>query len=185
MARPPDPERRARTLARATDYVLAHGLAGLSLRPLAAALGTSPRMLLSDFGSKEVLIAEVLAEARRREAALLVDFRSIPGAGDADTLRSVWEWVTAPEREPFLRLFFEVYIDAVAQPDRYPGGAAPMVHDWIAVIGERWSPDSQVDAATATLLVGVVRGLLLDRLASSDVERADEAFALFLELFER
>src|SRR5262249_32927762 len=68
MARPPNPNRKAETLARATDYVLAHGLSGLSLRPLAAALGTSTRMLLYDFGSKEELVADVLAEARRREA---------------------------------------------------------------------------------------------------------------------
>jgi AcrR family transcriptional regulator len=185
MPRPPDPDRRARTLARATDYVLEHGLAGLSLRPLAAALGTSARMLLYDFGSKERLIAEILAEARRREAALLVDLRAVPGAGDADTLRAVWDWLIAPERAPFLRLFFEVYVDALANPDRYPGGAGPMVSDWVAVIGAQWSPGERVDPVTATLLIGVVRGLLLDRLAASDPDRVDEALALFLERFER
>jgi AcrR family transcriptional regulator len=41
------------------------------LRPLAKALGTSPRMLLYDFGSKEQLIDEVLAQVRRREETLL------------------------------------------------------------------------------------------------------------------
>ena len=44
----------------ATDYVLEHGLIGLSLRPLAAALGTSDRMLIYHFGSKDELIAAVL-----------------------------------------------------------------------------------------------------------------------------
>ena len=78
MGRPADPARRERTLARATDYVLAHGLAGLSLRPLAAALDTSPRMLLYDFGSKQELVAAVLAEARRRGAVRLADHRPAP-----------------------------------------------------------------------------------------------------------
>jgi hypothetical protein len=32
-------------LDRVTDYVLEHGLIGLTLRPLAAAIGTSDRML--------------------------------------------------------------------------------------------------------------------------------------------
>jgi AcrR family transcriptional regulator len=185
MPRPPDPERRTRTLARATDYVLEHGLAGLSLRPLASALGTSARMLLYDFGTKERLIAEILAEARRREAALLLDLRSIPDASDAETLREVWGWLVAPERDPFLRLFFEVYVDALTHPDRYPGGAGPMVSDWIAVIGAHWSPDGGVDDVTATLLIAVVRGLLLDRLSASDPERTDDALALFAERFER
>src|SRR3954447_60780 len=106
--RPPDPNRRAATLDRATHYVLANGLADLSLRPLAAALGTSTRMLLYDFGSKERLIAAVLAEARRREAALLAEQRREPGAGESETLHWIWNWLTAPERAPFLRLFFGV-----------------------------------------------------------------------------
>lgn len=185
MPRPPDPTRRAQTLARATDYVLEHGLAGLSLRPLAAALGTSARMLLYDFGSKERLIAEILTEARRREAALLVDFRSTPGASDSETLSAVWQWLIAPARAPFLRLFFEVYVDALAHPGRYPGGAGPMVSDWVVVIGAQWSPRERIDPVTATLLIGVVRGLLLDRLAASDPDRVDEALALFLDLFGR
>src|SRR5213078_1955903 len=105
MARPVNPNRRAETLARAAEYVLEHGLAGLSLRPLAAELGTSPRMLLYDFGSKEELVRDVLAEIRHREAELL--------DADVRTLAEVWHWIAAPAREPFLRLFFEVYVEAI------------------------------------------------------------------------
>ncbi|MEY2550577.1 MAG: hypothetical protein QOG12_721, partial [Verrucomicrobiota bacterium] len=47
-------------------YFLRHGVANLSLRPLAAAVGTSARMLLHYFGSKEALIAEVMAEVQTR-----------------------------------------------------------------------------------------------------------------------
>lgn len=184
MPRPPDPERRARTLASATDYVLEHGLAGLSLRPLAAALRTSARMLLYDFGTKERLIAEILAEARRREAALLVDSRSRAGATGAETLRFVWQWISADERRPFVRLFFEVYVDALTHPDRYPGGAGPMVTDWLDVVRETWV-DSGGDAAGATLLIAVVRGLLLDRLGSTDPRRTDEALERFAALLGR
>src|SRR5438874_4889983 len=104
MARPSDPERRSKTLEKAADYVLERGLEGLSLRPLASALGTSPRMLLYDFGSKEQLIDEILAEVRRREEGLIaerqIDFRGAPG----DALATVWEWVSAEERAPFMRL---------------------------------------------------------------------------------
>ena len=51
----------------ATDYVLEHGLIGLSLRPLAAALGTSDRMLIYRFGNKDSLVAEVLDVHRQGE----------------------------------------------------------------------------------------------------------------------
>jgi AcrR family transcriptional regulator len=181
MARPADPDRRVRTLAKAADYVLERGLEGLSLRPLAAALGTSTRMLLYDFGSKQKLIEEVLAEIRRREALLLVELQAGPGAGPADTLDAVWGWVTADERKPFMRLFFETYVDAMAHPESYADGARPMVSDWLDFLGTRWQPET-LDRATATLFVAVVRGLLLDRLTTADPERTDAALRRFTEL---
>ena len=91
MARPVDPHRREAVRAQAADYVLERGLARLSLRPLAKALGTSPRMLLYDFGTKERLIHEILGEIRNREAAQL--------RADVHTLEDVWRWIAAPERE--------------------------------------------------------------------------------------
>ena len=164
MARPVDPTRRAAVLAKAADYVLEQGLAGLSLRPLAKALGTSPRMLLYDFESKERLIHEVLAETRRREASLF--------EAEVRTLEDVWAWIAAPEREPFLRLFFEVYVGGLGKDE-----AEPLVRDWLDVLRTSWHPP--VDEATATLMVAVVRGLLLDRLATGDLRRTDEALRLF------
>ncbi len=172
MARPPDPARRARTLAKAADYVLEHGLEGLSLRPLAAALGTSPRMLLYDFESKEKLVDEVLAEIRRRLAGLLADLQS--GRDDAATLAEVWDWVSAEERAPFMRLFFETYVAALKHPDR----SRPMVADWLSFLETRWQPKG-LDPATATLFVAVIRGLLLDRLTATDPERTDQALRRF------
>jgi AcrR family transcriptional regulator len=159
MARPVNPNRRSETLGAAADYVLAHGLAGLSLRPLARALGTSPRMLLYDFGSKERLVADVLAEIRRREERLL--------DADVNTLEEIWAWISAPEREAFLRLFFEVYVDALKR-----GEASPFVLEWVDFLADR------VDEVTATLLIAVVRGLLLDRLATGDRERTDAALVV-------
>ncbi len=167
MARPVDPHRRATVLARAAEYVLEHGLAGLSLRPLAKALRTSPRMLLYDFGTKERLVHEILAEIRRREQSLL--------EAEVRTLDDVWRWIAAPEREPFLRLFFEVYVGALGRDE-----AEPLVRDWLDFLRTSWRPP--VDEATATLMVAVVRGLLLDRLATGDRARTDAALRRFAEL---
>jgi AcrR family transcriptional regulator len=167
MVRPIDPTRRAATLEKAADYVLEHGLAGLSLRPLARALGTSPRMLLYDFESKQQLIDEILAAIRRREAGLL--------EADVRSLEDVWRWISAPEREPFLRLFFEVYVDALGR-----GEADPLVREWLDFLESNWRPP--VDAGTASLMIAVVRGLLLDRLATGDKARTDLAFSRFVDL---
>jgi AcrR family transcriptional regulator len=64
-----DPQRRAAWTEVATDYVLEHGLIGLSLRPLAAELGTSDRMVLYHFGSKDELVADVRRCSNDRAAA--------------------------------------------------------------------------------------------------------------------
>ena len=120
-------------------------------------------MLLYDFGSKERLIVE-------RE----IDFRGAP----ADAIAAVWEWVTAEEREPFMRLFFETYVGALGRP----AAARPLVGDWVEFLGR---PGSGVEAATATLFIAVVRGLLLDRLAADDPERTDRALERFAELLAR
>lgn len=185
MARPPDPERRTKTLAKATDYVLAHGLAGLSLRPLAAALGSSTRMLLYDFGSKEQLVAAVLAEARRREAALLAEQAPAAVSGK-ELLHGIWEWISAPERAAFLRLFFEVYVDAIAHPDAYSDNGRAMVTEWLDSIAAAFTgaTPADVDPATATLVIAVIRGLLLDRLATGDRPRTDSALARFADLID-
>ncbi|MFI5645166.1 TetR/AcrR family transcriptional regulator [Kitasatospora sp. NPDC051705] len=192
MGRPPDPERRGRTLARATDYVLAHGLAGLSLRPLAAALETSPRMLLYDFGSKQELVAAVLAEARRRGAARLAEHlpphRGAPGAvqaGPRERLRGIWAWMSAPERAPFVRLFFEVHADLLAHPENYPDQAGA-VTDWFVPLRAALHDvtTGPGDTATPTLVMAVVRGLLFDLTTTGDRERCDLALERFAGLLQ-
>jgi hypothetical protein len=124
-------------------------------------------MLLYDFGTKKQLIREILAEIRRREAGLL--------GAEVHTLDDVWRWIAAPEREPFLRLFFEVYVDALGREE-----AEPLVRDWLEFLRTSWQPP--VDDATATLMVAVVRGLLLDRLATGDRARTDAALRRFADL---
>jgi AcrR family transcriptional regulator len=187
MARPVDPDRRGKTLAAVTDYVLDHGLAGLSLRPLAAALGTSTRMLLYDFASKADLILEVLAEVRHRETSLLAEHLNMTAATGPDLVRTVWAWISAEERAPFLRLFFEVYVDAMTHPDVYNERHRAMVTEWLDQLGAAFgsSRAGKADTTTATLAIAVVRGLLLDRLNTGDDQRTDQALERFALLLER
>lgn len=184
MARPADPGRRAKTLAAAADYVLEHGLAGLSLRPLASALGTSTRMLLYDFSSKEELIMAVLAEIRRREAVLLTGYVNASSASGPKLIQAAWAWASSAERAPFMRLFFEVYIDAIAHPGTYSRRGQAMVTEWLDQFGAALSgtPTAAADPASATLVIAVLRGLLLDLLSTGDQERTDRALDLFTQL---
>src|SRR5215210_4177724 len=103
---------RERLLAAAMDHVAQHGVGNLSLRGLAAALGTSHRMLIYHFGSREGLLIEVIraVEAQQRVApeAMLLD----PQASQAETMRRMWARVADPTLWRNERLFFEVYAQA-------------------------------------------------------------------------
>lgn len=100
--------RRAALLERATDYVLDNGLIGLSLRPLAAALGTSDRMLVYHFGSKDALVLAVIESITERSNVVV---RSLP---PATTVRAgvvrLWEAHTHGELDRCQK----VYVQAAA-----------------------------------------------------------------------
>jgi AcrR family transcriptional regulator len=173
MARPLDPQRRLELLDGAVDYVVAHGIADLSLRPLAAALGTQAPVLLHHFGSKEQMVVEILGRARDR-------LRTIGRDAESDQYRSglgaVWAWVSHPDQGPLMRLFFEVYGLALRHPDRYSGFTDHTVHDWLD------EPMAAVDDTSATLAIATVTGLLLDLLTTKDRVRIENAMERFLIL---
>src|SRR5690348_16226025 len=64
MARPLDLDKRRDLLNGVLQYIAVHGLGELSLRPLAAELGTSARMLVYYFGSKEDMLIQALQAYR-------------------------------------------------------------------------------------------------------------------------
>jgi AcrR family transcriptional regulator len=102
-----DPKQRL--LERALGYLSEHGIGDISLRELAAALGTSHRMLIYHFGSKEGLFVAVVQEADRRQRRLLA---SSFGTEDFDLIalgRHFWRQLRSPEIAPLIRLFFELY----------------------------------------------------------------------------
>src|ERR1700704_1958853 len=107
--------RREELLERAYEYVLTHGLTDLSLRPLAAAVGSSPRVLLFLFGSKDQLVRELLARARADETELPA-LRSAAADLPAAALQ-VWEWLAADRHRGLLRLWVESYARSLIEPD--------------------------------------------------------------------
>ncbi len=167
--------RREELLERSYEYVLSHGFSGLSLRPLASAVGSSPRVLLFLFGSKDGLIRELLARARADEVAA-VERRQ----GDlVATALATWDWLIAEEHRGLLRLWVESYAQSLVDPHgAWAEFAQGTVEDWLALLA-RAQPASERDTAagerTRTLVLAVLRGALLDLLATGDVRRTTGA----------
>jgi AcrR family transcriptional regulator len=185
MGRAPDPTIRDGLVRAAGHYVLEHGLADLSLRPLAEALGTSPRMLLYHFGTKEELVMAALDETRKRQAELLTAYLADqPDAEPDEVFRRLWVWLVSPEHRPFLRLFLEVYALSLQYPERFPSFAESDVRD---ILGWRDRIPFELDLPRdehrnlITLLLAAHRGLYMDLLATGDRERVDRAQQTFMQ----
>lgn len=100
-----DTARRAGLAEAATDYALTHGLIGLSLRPLAAELGTSDRMLLYHFDGKDDLVATVLRTSGDRAVA---EVRALPPSRDVrSAVLALWRAATAEPMDRCQRLYVE------------------------------------------------------------------------------
>lgn len=173
--------RRDELLELSYQYALEHGLTDLSLRPLAAAVGSSPRVLLFLFGSKDGLVRALLARARRDELSLLDRWRA-NGADDLATVAGeVWGWLAAEEHRALLTLWVQGYARSLVDPDGpWTQFARTTVDDWLEVLAAAQGPD-ECDTPSAqaqrTLVLAVLRGALLDLLATGDVQRTTAAVA--------
>ena len=98
-------QRRIELAEAATDYALEHGLIGLSLRPLAAALGTSDRMLIYHFGSKDALLSEVMRIANSRSVETIRAVEIRPGVHQA--VLDLWRACRTPPLDRCQRMYVE------------------------------------------------------------------------------
>jgi AcrR family transcriptional regulator len=172
-------EPRIQLIERATDYLMERGLADISLRELASALGTSHRMLNYHFGSKDALFVEVARATEERQRQVLSKLVQESQESLVESARGFWQLLRSPELAPLERLFFELYSQglqgrAYAQPF-----LTGIVDSWIEPLLPALQANglSGNDArAEARLGLAVVRGLLLDVLATGDEAGVDAAF---------
>lgn len=179
--REPKPSaRREELLELAYEYVLARGVGDLSLRPLAAAIGSSPRVLLFLFGSKDGVVRALLARARADELELLARVDKSVAAHDlADVAASVWAWLAAEEHRGLLTLWVEGYARSLIAPGgAWTDFARASVTDWLELFAAAQPPSHRTTTAgetQRTLVLAVLRGAMLDLLATGDAKRVGDA----------
>jgi len=179
MPRRPDHRRRRELLDALIDAFAKDGIGGRSLRQVADAVGTSHRMLLHHFGSRDELLLAVVEEVERRQAATLADLPDDP----ADAVAAMWADLRRPELRPFERLFFECYARAAQGEAPYSRLVPAAVDGWLADVDERTG--GTADPAMVRLGLAVIRGLLLDLVATGDDDGVDAAAARYVALLRR
>ncbi|MFC7548570.1 TetR/AcrR family transcriptional regulator [Plantactinospora sp. GCM10030261] len=173
---------RQRLLDATVEQVTTLGIGDLSLRQLAAALGTSHRMLIYHFGSKEGLLVAVVQEMERRQRDALRT--TAPDGSPVDLARQFWRRISDPELWSHERLFFEVYGQALQGRPYAVRLLDGVIEDWVAPVAtglESFGLPEAAARAEARLGLAVVRGLLLDLLATGDRAGVDDAMETYLE----
>lgn len=139
------------------------------------------------FGSREGLVSALLTRARTEELALLTraDHPDKDKAGAlGDVALSIWSWLVSAEHRALLRLWVEAYARSLVDPGGPWGSfARSTVDDWLAVLADAQSPaerDTPDGCAERTLVLAVLRGALLDLLATGDVERTTACVERYL-----
>jgi AcrR family transcriptional regulator len=176
---------REKLLAAAVDVALDGGIADKSLRSIAAAAGTSHRMLIHHFGSREGLLVEVIRAVEARQRTALAGLGAESGELSEELAGRFWKHLRSPDLAPQERLFFEVYGQAL-QGRQW---AAPLldgiVEDWVGPVAamlEESGISPQTARTVARLWVAVGRGLLLDVLATGDDAEVDAAMQYFAQM---
>ncbi|MET9493067.1 TetR/AcrR family transcriptional regulator [Nocardia sp. NPDC006630] len=182
MPRPLDHARRAELLSGVIAYIADHGLAELSLRPLAEYLGTSSRMLIHYFGTKEQMLVAALETQRPDIAAL---FRGIE---DPAVLRSrlshSFAINTAGHGAVSNRVLLQV-LGAACVPgspfDSYANDAIQVLVTAMTETLARIDPAHDDPEAAATLLISGMRGLIQDFWITGDEDRVTRAMNRLVE----
>ena len=177
MARRPDSRRRQQLLDALIDELGASGVGDRSLRDVADAVGTSHRMLLHHFGSRDELRLAIVEEVERRQRGFLKELPTNP----AESFRAMWADVRRRELRPAERLFFECYARAAQGEQPFARMLPGAVDDWLGDVDV--ATGGTADPALARLGLAVIRGLLLDLTATNDEKGVDAAAEAFVRLF--
>ena len=179
-------QRRDVLLAAATDYALSAGLVGLSLRPVAAAIGTSDRMLIYHFGTRDALVSAITTESCRRAVA------AVDALAGAKTVRAgvkdLWAAYQSPSLAPLLTLYCQAAATGLIGREPYRSDVRAANALWSAALGQyltRCGAGPQRARRIVTLVDSSLYGFFLDlvtdrpdELARGVNDLADAAHAL-------
>jgi len=184
MVRVADEHRPVELLDAIVGYLVKHGVAELSLRPLAKAVKSSPRVLLYYFGSKEQLLAQAIKRLREHQRAGFGKMREARYEQPSDACRAIWKQMSAPESEALFRLSLETYVLALRHRKLFADFLSSSAEDWLEFLSEpmvRKGASKEEARAYATVVVAGFRGFMLDYCASRDRKRVDRAVEMWIE----
>lgn len=156
--------RREELAALATDYTVDNGLIGLSLRPLAAAIGTSDRMLLYHFAGKDDLVATVLRISNDRSVEAV---RALPPSTSVRTaVLDLWRVSMSDELDHCHRIQVEAAALGLLGREPYASVVGEAHERWVEALADHLVAGGCTRARArraVAVLDAAFNGLQLDR----------------------
>jgi AcrR family transcriptional regulator len=176
------PSRKQQLLEDLIAYFIRRGVADVSLRPMAKEVGTSARLLIFHFQSRERLLLEVLDEMQTRLQQSLEELLANHATPDRPApLRMFWDWALKDQNFAHLRVLYQLHILAAQDSKTYGKFLKRNSLNWLETVQAILKP-SQRSSGLATLIVAVFDGLFIEVMSTGDRRRATVAIDQFVEM---
>lgn len=187
MPRPVDHAKRQDLVAAASVVLARTGVIDTSLRSLAAELGTSARMLVYYFGSKEQLILEVL-NRQQRAAIPETDEVVLPVSlvAHRDWCFDDWHACTRGDRSDTLRIVLQVFGAACGRDSAY------RAYTWSTLSLLTRNSQARLEAlgfpahvaeTRSRIALAAFQGFIIEYFTADDPSYVDASFGRFVDEF--
>lgn len=163
--------RREDLLDQVTDHVLAEGLIGLTLRPVAAAIGTSDRMLLYHFKSRDELVTAVVARTIRRAVAAVEELPAEDGVRAG--VNALWQALLRPPLHECIDVYCQAAATGLIGTEPYLSVVRESNELWSRAL-ERYLVRCGADAAKVERIVSLVDSSLFGFHLDLTTDKPDE-----------
>jgi AcrR family transcriptional regulator len=163
VSRRPNPERKIALLNQVVAYMKEHGLADLTLRPLASALETSPRNLLYHFrSSSELITASLEAIAREDTKDFEEQFGDLTASSVKDLIARFAKFFDG--HKDSIRIYVELASMELTNAEDLGNYLSRLTGPWYDLLSrtlEKLDMETSRANDLATLIVGVMWGRYL------------------------
>jgi AcrR family transcriptional regulator len=178
MSRPAEPQKKAELLEKCLEVAVEAGALDASMNAIAKRIGTSGRMLVYHFGSKQELERQVIArlEVRLREQLQSLQSTAIADANTlAESLLAMWQQFTTPEMRGWLKLTMDLNLRAMQGDAETQQFLERETQQWIESLTALTG-----DEAVARSLFHLFQGATLDFLTTGNAQRGKQSIQSFL-----
>ncbi|WP_459195314.1 TetR/AcrR family transcriptional regulator [Nostoc sp. FACHB-892] len=179
MSRPTEPQKKQELLEQCLSAAIETGALDSSINMIANKIGTSGRMLVYHFGSKQELERQLIGLLETRLRQKLWSFQSVSLVGAdclAEPLLKMWSHLTSPDMLGLLKLTMGLNQRAIQGDSETQRFVEQESQKWIDSLFNLTN-----DKTTALLLFHLFQGAILDFLATGNAQRGQQTIKAFTE----